>query len=83
MLKAHRELEHAGLAEGRPGAGTFVTRSLAGDSLAAHHKLRVEPGRSLGKARSAGLDEASVEALFDSTLHASAAQSQCRSIPLP
>ena len=35
VLKAYRELEHDGLAEGRPGVGTFITRSLAGSSLAA------------------------------------------------
>src|SRR4029453_5537117 len=36
VLKAYRELEHEGLAAGRPGRGTFVTRSLAGSSVAAH-----------------------------------------------
>ncbi len=40
VLKAYRELEHEGLAAGRPGLGTFITRSLAGSSLAAHKALR-------------------------------------------
>ena len=40
VLKAYRELEHDGLVEGRPGQGTFVTRSLAGPSLASHAALR-------------------------------------------
>ena len=31
VLKAYRELEHEGLAAGRPGLGTFVTRSLVGE----------------------------------------------------
>src|ERR1700687_1613421 len=30
VLKAYRELEHAGLVEGRPGMGTLVLRSLEG-----------------------------------------------------
>lgn len=34
VLKAYRELEHESLAAGRPGLGTFVTRSLDGSSLA-------------------------------------------------
>ena len=36
VLKAYRELEHAGLIESRPGQGTFVLRTLAGPSLASH-----------------------------------------------
>ena len=42
VLKAYRELEHEGLATGRPGLGTFVTRSLTDASLAAHTRLRRE-----------------------------------------
>jgi GntR family transcriptional regulator len=74
VLKAYRELEHEGLAEGRPGVGTFVTRSLAGSSLAAHRSLRKELERWLGKARTAGLDDESIAALVEDTLHGSAAQ---------
>lgn len=64
VLKAYRELEHEGLVAPRPGIGTFVTRSLAGESLAAHGPLRKELERWLAKARMAGLDEESIEALF-------------------
>ena len=71
VLKAYRELEHEGLAEGRPGLGTFVTRSLAGSSLAAHKGLRADLGRWLTKARRAGLDDDSIAALFESTFRAS------------
>ena len=70
VLKAYRELEHEGLAVGRPGLGTFVTRSLAQDSVAAHKGLRVELDRWLAKARRAGLDDASISALFESTFRA-------------
>src|SRR5690242_1448833 len=67
VLKAYRELERDGLVAARPGIGTFVTRTLAGSSLAAHEPLRHDLARWLTKAREAGLDEESIEALFMST----------------
>src|SRR5918994_3009283 len=67
VLKAYRELEHDGLVSARPGVGTFVTRTLAGASLAAHGPLRRDLERWLTKARRAGLDEESIEALFTAT----------------
>jgi GntR family transcriptional regulator len=67
VLKAYRELERDGLVAARPGVGTFVTRTLADSSLAAHEPLRRDLSRWLGKARSAGLDDESIEALFVST----------------
>ena len=70
VLKAYRELERDGLVTARPGVGTFVTRTLADDSLAAHEPLRRELTRWLTKARLAGLDEESIEALFTSTFRA-------------
>jgi GntR family transcriptional regulator len=70
VLKAYRELEHEGLAAGRPGLGTFVTRSLADSSMAAHKALRSDLQRWLRKARAAGLDEDSIVALFDNALRA-------------
>jgi DNA-binding transcriptional regulator YhcF (GntR family) len=70
VLKAYKELERDGLVAARPGVGTFVTRSLAGASLAAHEPLRQELRRWLAKARRAGLDEESIEALFASTFRA-------------
>jgi GntR family transcriptional regulator len=67
VLKAYRELEREGLVTARPGVGTFVTRTLTDASLAAHAPLRKELRRWLAKARLAGLDDESIEALFDST----------------
>ena len=67
VLKAYRELEYEGLAAARPGIGTFVTGTLAGASLAAHGPLRQELRRWLARARRAGLDDESIEALFAST----------------
>jgi GntR family transcriptional regulator len=70
VLKAYRELEYQGLVGARPGVGTFVTGTLSGSSLAAHEPLRRELRRWLGKARRAGMDEESIEALFLSTFRA-------------
>ena len=67
VLKAYRELEHEGLVAARPGVGTFVTRTLVDASLAAHAPLRRDLQRWLAKARRAGLDEESIEALFSTT----------------
>jgi GntR family transcriptional regulator len=67
VLKAYRELEHDGLVAARPGVGTFVTATLADNTLAAHGPLRQDLRRWLGKARKAGLDDESIEALFMST----------------
>jgi len=67
VSKAYRELELEGLVAARPGVGTFVTRTLADNTLAAHGPLRADLERWLTKARTAGLDEESIEALFAST----------------
>ncbi len=72
VLKAYRELEHEGLVAARPGVGTFVTATLAGASLAAQGPLRMELQRWLAKARLAGLDEESIEALFMTTFRTTA-----------
>jgi GntR family transcriptional regulator len=67
VLKAYRELEYEGLVAARPGVGTFVTRTLTDGSVAAHEPLRRELLSWLAKARAAGLDEESIEALFVTT----------------
>ena len=64
VLKAYRELERDGLVAPRPGLGTFITRTLADETTAAHGPLRHDLRRWFAKARSAGLDEESIEALF-------------------
>lgn len=69
MLKTYRELERKGIAEGRPGLGTFIVadppipgpRELAG--------LRQPLGRWLRDADGAGLDERTMAALFEMSLH--------------
>ncbi|AQZ70970.1 Transcriptional regulator, GntR family [[Actinomadura] parvosata subsp. kistnae] len=67
VLKAYRELEHEKLVAARPGVGTFVTATLTDATLAAHGPLREELRHWLAKARRAGLDEESIEALFMTT----------------
>jgi GntR family transcriptional regulator len=69
VLKAYRELEYEGLVAARPGIGTFVTGTLGVPSLAAHEPLRRDLRRWLARARGAGLDDESIEALFASTFH--------------
>jgi GntR family transcriptional regulator len=67
VLKAYRELEHDGLVQPRPGLGTFVTRTLTDDAVSAHAPLRRELQEWLDRARGAGLDDESIEALFTTT----------------
>ena len=70
VLKAYRELEHDGLVSAQPGRGTFVTRTLADTTLVAHGPLRSDLQRWLIRARRAGLDDESIEALFQNTFRA-------------
>jgi GntR family transcriptional regulator len=67
VLKAYRELEHAGLVAARPGVGTFVLKTLSDGTRAAHGPLRRDLRRWIAKARAAGLDDESIEDLFDAT----------------
>ena len=69
VLKAYRELEYEGLVAAKPGVGTFVKRTLADPFLTAHEPLREELRAWLDKARAAGLDTDSIEALIVTTLH--------------
>ena len=70
VLKAYRELEYAGLVAARPGVGTFVTGTLSGASPAAYGPLRRDLESWLARARQAGLDDESIEALYRDTLRA-------------
>ncbi|TDC25165.1 GntR family transcriptional regulator [Streptomyces sp. 8K308] len=68
VLKAYRELELEGLAEGRPGVGTFLVGDLAGPSLAHQAELREELVAWLHRAQAAGLGREDIAALIDTTL---------------
>jgi GntR family transcriptional regulator len=74
VLKAYRELEHAGLAAGRPGVGTFITATLSDAPVAAQLPLRRDLDRWIGKARAAGLDDESIEAIFQDSFRAASAR---------
>ena len=67
VLKAYRELELEGLVVARPGAGTFVRRTLTDDTAVVHEPLRADLRAWLDRSRRAGLDDESIEALFWTT----------------
>jgi GntR family transcriptional regulator len=69
VLKAYRELEHKGLAAGRPGQGTFVKGTLAVVPLGTLKALRGGLARWLDDAAATGLDEEGISALFASALY--------------
>jgi GntR family transcriptional regulator len=68
VLKAYRELEREGLVEGRPGAGTFVLKTLKGPPPDKQATLQRGLDRWLEAAFEAGMDRDSVIALFETTL---------------
>ncbi len=72
VLKAYRELVLEGLAEGRPGVGTFVTGSLAGPSLGNQAQLREELVSWLERAEAAGMSPDDIAALIETTLRGTA-----------
>ena len=74
VLKAYRELELAGLVQGRPGVGTFVIGTLAGESLDGQAALRTEFVAWLRRARTAGLTDDEVTALVETTIRSERGQ---------
>src|SRR5262245_3734038 len=68
VFKAYRELEREGLVSSRPGAGTFVRRTLVTTSLTTQAELQEILRRWLERAFAAGLDGESALALFLSTV---------------
>jgi GntR family transcriptional regulator len=68
VFKALRELEHEGLLEGRPGAGTFVLRRPPGPSAVVLARLRRSLGRWVDTARVAGMDDRAINDLFQQAL---------------
>jgi GntR family transcriptional regulator len=69
VQKAYRELEHKGIASGRPGQGTFVDTAPETVGLAELNGLRKQLIAGwLADAAAAGLDEDGTVALFMSAL---------------
>ncbi len=74
VFKAYRELEHQGLVEGRTGVGTFVVATGNPESSTQHGPLRGDLQEWLARARTVGLDDESIEALFLESFHANQRQ---------
>ena len=64
VVKAYRQLEHEGLAGGRPGQGTFITAALAAPPPEAGRALRAPLEQWFRDAEEAGLSEEAVTALI-------------------
>jgi GntR family transcriptional regulator len=73
VVKAYRQLEHEGLASGRPGQGTFIQGSVTAVAPGEYAALRRSLERWLRSARTAGLDEEAIDALFSTARHELAA----------
>src|SRR3954451_3838049 len=73
VLKAYRELDLAGLVEGRRGVGTFVSSELTPSPPDGVKELRSALQRWVGRARAAGLDDENMAALFADTVRPPAA----------
>lgn len=69
VFKAYRELEAAGLVEGRVGSGTFVRGRPPGPPPEVQAELAQDLAVWAKKARAAGLDDEAVEALLKDTLY--------------
>lgn len=69
VVKAYRQLEHEGLAGGRPGQGTFITGSLSPASPGTYAALRRSLERWMREADTAGLTEEAVTALIAVVRH--------------
>jgi GntR family transcriptional regulator len=64
VVKAYRQLEHEGLAGGRPGQGTFITAASVSAPPGAQEALRKALERWLREADAAGLNDEAVTALI-------------------
>jgi GntR family transcriptional regulator len=64
VSKAYRELEHQGLVIARAGVGTFVSIDPSIEPPPTLQALQRDMQRVVSRARSAGLDDESIEALF-------------------
>jgi GntR family transcriptional regulator len=68
VMKAYRELEHRGLAAGRPGQGTFIKAKLQRVSSAEQAALARRLAAWIQDASTAGLDDQSITAMFGAVL---------------
>jgi GntR family transcriptional regulator len=69
VVKAYRQLEHEGLAGGRPGQGTFITATSAPVAPEAQENLRASLEAWLRAATEAGMSDDAVTALIAAVRH--------------
>jgi GntR family transcriptional regulator len=69
VVKAYRQLEHEGLAGGRPGQGTFINATLTSPPPGASEALRASLAQWLRDAEEAGLSDDTVTALIAAVRH--------------
>jgi GntR family transcriptional regulator len=69
VVKAYRQLEHEGLAGGRPGQGTFITATSAPVAPEAQENLRASLEAWLRAAAEAGMNDDAVTALIATVRH--------------
>jgi len=73
VLRAYRELEHDGLVISRPGVGTFIAATIpAAMAPGSYKSLKADLERWIEKARSQGVDDRTLAALFAHVLHENA-----------
>jgi GntR family transcriptional regulator len=70
VLKAYRELDREGVTEGRRGQGTFVSQDQPSAEPRDYFALRSALLKWIERARNAGLDDESINALVLATLNA-------------
>jgi GntR family transcriptional regulator len=68
VLKAYRELDREGVVEGRRGVGTFVAALPDVPPPDGVKELRTALGKWVQRARTAGLDDDAIAALFADTV---------------
>jgi GntR family transcriptional regulator len=69
VVKAYRQLEHEGLAGGRPGQGTFIRATASPVVPEAQQALRASLEEWLRAAEEAGLSDEAVTALIAAARH--------------
>ncbi len=69
VVKAYRQLEHEGLAGGRPGQGTFITATASPVATEAQEGLRTSLEEWLRAAEAAGMNDDAVTALIAAVRH--------------
>jgi GntR family transcriptional regulator len=69
VVKAYRQLEHEGLAGGRPGQGTFITATTPAAQPDAQQALRASLEQWFRDAEKAGLNDDAVTALIAVVRH--------------